>query len=47
MFYDSSLNVTQLKIDNKTIPFELIKTIKLYRLNKYTGIIPLVCIGWS
>tara|TARA_B110000483_G_scaffold110169_1_gene134174 strand:+ start:127 stop:603 length:477 start_codon:yes stop_codon:yes gene_type:complete len=51
MFYDSSLNVTQLKIDNKTIPFELIKTIKHYRLNKYEGIITLVCGGliefWS
>ena len=50
-FYDSSLNLTQLKINNKTIPFELIKTIKYYSLKKYNGIIMLVSGGiiefWS
>ena len=30
VFYDSTLNLTQLKINNKTIPFEFIKKIKHY-----------------
>ena len=45
VFYDSTLNLTQLKINNKTIPFELIKKIKHYRLSRYNGIITLVCGG--
>ena len=45
VFYDSTLNLTQLKINNKTIPFELIKKIKHYRLSRNNGIITLVCGG--